>query len=402
MRGFTRYVFECGKYGHIKQGCPLRQDVRPPNVDDQRPMNSSNEDGGGKKPEKEARPVNEGGQSEKVAPPDGEDRQSKKVARSDDESGLVTGDGKDGGRPFGKLQILRREFRGANYSAGLKKDINDSAKQGGDQDFSATFGKKIAPQRSNLNVEVQHGKNEIQGDISKDRGPQKQEWVQVGVKRKNVNKGKGKGKENRPPPQSRRVVKLGLAAEPKKNNEFSVLQVVEPNADSFVTASCIQPNDGSGAASSSFAFGTEEILHVNQLVLPNSSMGPAEGNNTTQDNGLIIHQTVDETVVHKRYLLIELSNWASQITGTAGNSWTLTVVYASPSCASRRALWDNLSQMALTIQNAWLIGGDLNGTMLHGERRSPATSRLSFDRDLVRWIDMHEMCDVGFVGPEFT
>lgn len=77
-------------------------------------------------------------------------------------------------------------------------------------------------------------------------------------------------------------------------------------------------------------------------------------------------------------------------------------MYASLSCVGRRILWDNLSRMAPLIQGAWLIGGDLNGTMLHGERRSFATSRCSVDKDLLRWVDMHDMWDVGFVGPEFT
>ncbi|KAI9081817.1 hypothetical protein K1719_036079 [Acacia pycnantha] len=61
-----------------------------------------------------------------------------------------------------------------------------------------------------------------------------------------------------------------------------------------------------------------------------------------------------------------------QITSTGGCTWTLSVVYASPVRASRKALWDNLSLLAPTVQGAWVLGGDLNGTLLHGERRSLA------------------------------
>ncbi|KAK4275816.1 hypothetical protein QN277_018836 [Acacia crassicarpa] len=91
-----------------------------------------------------------------------------------------------------------------------------------------------------------------------------------------------------------------------------------------------------------------------------------------------------------------------KITCVTGCSWILTVVYASPSNAGRRTLWSNLSRLTQTIQGAWLIGGDLNGAMLHSERRSSATFRTSYDCDLLSWVDMHDMRDVGFVGPKFT
>ncbi|KAK4275212.1 hypothetical protein QN277_018336 [Acacia crassicarpa] len=91
-----------------------------------------------------------------------------------------------------------------------------------------------------------------------------------------------------------------------------------------------------------------------------------------------------------------------QVNGTSGCSWTLTVVYASPSCVPRRALWDNLSRLAQTVQGAWLLGGDFNGTLLHCERRSNASFRCSIDREFVRWVDSNGLRDIGFAGPEFT
>ncbi|KAI9109541.1 hypothetical protein K1719_019595 [Acacia pycnantha] len=90
------------------------------------------------------------------------------------------------------------------------------------------------------------------------------------------------------------------------------------------------------------------------------------------------------------------------VNGTTGHSWTLTVVYASPSCISRRVLWDNLSRLAQSVQGAWLLGGDFNGTLLLCERRSNATFRRSIDQDFSRWVDTHDLRDMGFVGPEFT
>lgn len=40
--------------------------------------------------------------------------------------------------------------------------------------------------------------------------------------------------------------------------------------------------------------------------------------------------------------------------------------------------------------------------MLHSERRSSATFCTFLDRDLIDWVDQHDMRDVGFGGPEFT
>ncbi|KAK4254012.1 hypothetical protein QN277_009448 [Acacia crassicarpa] len=91
-----------------------------------------------------------------------------------------------------------------------------------------------------------------------------------------------------------------------------------------------------------------------------------------------------------------------QVSRAAGCSWTITVVYGSPLCTSRRVLWDNLTRLAPSVQGAWILGGDFNGTLFHCERRSLATFRRSVDCDFIRWVDMHEMRDVGFVGPEFT
>ncbi|KAI9082690.1 hypothetical protein K1719_035264 [Acacia pycnantha] len=90
------------------------------------------------------------------------------------------------------------------------------------------------------------------------------------------------------------------------------------------------------------------------------------------------------------------------ITSAVCKNWYLTIIYASLSCVSRRILWNNLSRLASTFQGPWMIGGDLNGTMLYCERRSTATFRCSYDRDLLSWVDMHDMRDVGFIGPEFT
>ncbi|KAK4263183.1 hypothetical protein QN277_028635 [Acacia crassicarpa] len=91
-----------------------------------------------------------------------------------------------------------------------------------------------------------------------------------------------------------------------------------------------------------------------------------------------------------------------QISRVAGDTWTCTIIYASPSGAARRTLWDNLSRLAPSVQGARLLGGDFNSTLLLEERRSSAIFRSFVDRDFLQWFDSNEMSDFGFVGLEFT
>ncbi|KAI9116206.1 hypothetical protein K1719_013136 [Acacia pycnantha] len=142
----------------------------------------------------------------------------------------------------------------------------------------------------------------------------------------------------------------------------------------------------------------KEVSHrrANLLGFPNMELVDCEG----YSGGIWClwdHSITSISVIERHHQFLHL-----QVTGAAGSSWVITVIYASPSGVARRALWDNLSRLATSIQGAWLIGGDLNGTLLLGERRSSATFRSSVDRELVSWVDMHEMRDVGFAGPEFT
>ncbi|KAK4258437.1 hypothetical protein QN277_004888 [Acacia crassicarpa] len=86
------------------------------------------------------------------------------------------------------------------------------------------------------------------------------------------------------------------------------------------------------------------------------------------------------------------------ITSTVGTTWDLTVVYASLNCNTRRILWENLSRLAPTVQGAWLVGGDLNGTLLHCERKSNASSSTSYDCDFLQWVETQDMTDTGWTS----
>ncbi|KAI9108820.1 hypothetical protein K1719_020125 [Acacia pycnantha] len=90
------------------------------------------------------------------------------------------------------------------------------------------------------------------------------------------------------------------------------------------------------------------------------------------------------------------------ITNSVGSAWTMTVVYASPSCGYHRVLWEQLAQLVPPIQGPWLVGGDLNSTLLFGERWSAAKFKSSTDQDFLTWVENHDMRDMGFVDPKFT
>ncbi|KAK4279950.1 hypothetical protein QN277_011644 [Acacia crassicarpa] len=103
------------------------------------------------------------------------------------------------------------------------------------------------------------------------------------------------------------------------------------------------------------------------------------------------------TVIERHHQFMHI-----QVAMPTGPSWHFTIVYASPNVAARRVIWEHLTRLAGGMQGPWLIGGDLNGTLLHCERRSTATFQSSVDRDFIRWVDAHDLMDVGFAGPEFT
>ncbi|KAI9081386.1 hypothetical protein K1719_036649 [Acacia pycnantha] len=135
---------------------------------------------------------------------------------------------------------------------------------------------------------------------------------------------------------------------------------------------------------------------VGQLGFPNRELMDCKG----YSGGIWClwdHNISSISVLERHHQFIHI-----QVFGVAGNSWMLTVVYASPSSVTRRTLWENLSRLALTCQMPWIVGGDFNGTLLFSERRSSATHPCSIDRDFLSWTDSLEMRDIGFVGPEFT
>ncbi|KAI9116613.1 hypothetical protein K1719_012271 [Acacia pycnantha] len=92
--GLHQVCFECGKYGHQRKGCPMRQKEATDKAEDQENGEPVTGGGGGCQPEKESRVV-------------GSTR-------------IVTGEEDDADTPFGKIWILRRDFGGVMSSAGIR------------------------------------------------------------------------------------------------------------------------------------------------------------------------------------------------------------------------------------------------------------------------------------------
>lgn len=81
-------------------------------------------------------------------------------------------------------------------------------------------------------------------------------------------------------------------------------------------------------------------------------------------------------------------------------SWLITVVYASPNLARRVQLWDDLSQLAETIDQPWSVLGDFNAIFTDEERRGGASSPSTMGfRDM---ISNCNLVDAGFQGSPFT
>ncbi|KAI9119889.1 hypothetical protein K1719_009278 [Acacia pycnantha] len=57
------------------------------------------------------------------------------------------------------------------------------------------------------------------------------------------------------------------------------------------------------------------------------------------------HSISSVSVLERHHQFLHL-----QITSSARCTWTMTIVYASPSCGPRRVLWDHLSWLAPSIQ----------------------------------------------------
>ncbi|KAI9083705.1 hypothetical protein K1719_034294 [Acacia pycnantha] len=80
------------------------------------------------------------------------------------------------------------------------------------------------------------------------------------------------------------------------------------------------------------------VGRANTLGFPNMELVDCEGYST----GIWClwdHSISSVSILEQHHQFLHL-----RITSSAGSTWTMTVVYASPSCGLRRILWDHLSR----------------------------------------------------------
>ncbi|KAI9111939.1 hypothetical protein K1719_017629 [Acacia pycnantha] len=206
--GLHLVCFECGKYGHKKEACPINQTQVP------LPGNTSHTEdpdvgGDGVSPHAE-KPSVDG--ITPVIPTEGGDTK-------------VVGGCVSEGSPFGKIWILRQDFRGNSGPTDFRKGSNGALGQGVDQghDGGKHDTRRIDGKKDNKGVMA-----EVNGGSVNHHRLVKSEWVPVGSNRKFANKGKVKGKENHNPAFGRlqRNNQVGLANGLAQVNSFSSLQEI--------------------------------------------------------------------------------------------------------------------------------------------------------------------------------
>lgn len=53
-------------------------------------------------------------------------------------------------------------------------------------------------------------------------------------------------------------------------------------------------------------------------------------------------------------------------------NWLVTIVYANPNYVRRQALWNDLQRLADSHDEAWVVLGDFNSTLVDSERKGGA------------------------------
>ncbi|KAJ4847785.1 hypothetical protein Tsubulata_003331 [Turnera subulata] len=87
---------------------------------------------------------------------------------------------------------------------------------------------------------------------------------------------------------------------------------------------------------------------------------------------------------------------------TNGPRWFFTAVYASPRASVRDSLWRELSCLAGTMSDPWLLAGDFNVITNPCECRGISISRSPVCKKFVDFIEQCHLLDLGYTGTPFT
>ncbi|CAN1186746.1 hypothetical protein LINPERHAP2_LOCUS38302 [Linum perenne] len=91
-----------------------------------------------------------------------------------------------------------------------------------------------------------------------------------------------------------------------------------------------------------------------------------------------------------------------KIRNDSGGSCLATIVYAAPSLQSRRLLWWDIKQLAVSISEPWIILGDFNAMIEASKKSGGARFNHIQAREFRSCIHECSLFDTGFTGPKFT
>ncbi|KAI9097799.1 hypothetical protein K1719_025570 [Acacia pycnantha] len=204
--GLHHVCFMCGKCGHQKNACPLNQVQEQVSPTEQvNEVVSTGVTGGD-----QAAGVIEGsnpGSVSNIGVSNGKtcdgavcEGSRKKESAPGGGSSVVTGGDVIEGNPFGKLRILRRDFRGAVSTSGIKKEKHESRDLATGQGIiEGKRGVRDSRQvlKKNNDGVMMTAPND-QEALTKGKIPLKSEWIQVGANVRTQAKGKLEEKRRRP------------------------------------------------------------------------------------------------------------------------------------------------------------------------------------------------------------
>ena len=82
-------------------------------------------------------------------------------------------------------------------------------------------------------------------------------------------------------------------------------------------------------------------------------------------------------------------------------SW-VTAVYASPKSAGRHALWYHLSNIAESMHDPWIMGGDFNSILYAAEKHGGSALSTGICPNFNSWFHANNIVDLQFSGPRYT
>ncbi|KAJ8438511.1 hypothetical protein Cgig2_032166 [Carnegiea gigantea] len=83
-------------------------------------------------------------------------------------------------------------------------------------------------------------------------------------------------------------------------------------------------------------------------------------------------------------------------------TWSLSVIYASPNETLHQSLWRELSEFYSTYNKPWLLAGNFNETKTMDEHFNYSEDLGRRCNNFILWIENKQLLDLGFFEPWYT